>query len=59
MIDLITLNMLTLFKGESRECETPVLSVPDLVQNDVNHFRQVNYSCIIHTPPFSLDCFKA
>ena len=59
MIDLITLSILTLFESESRACETPVLSVFDLVQNYGNHFRLVNYFLHKACSPFSLDCFKA
>ena len=38
MIDLIIFSILTLFERESRECEKTVLSQPDFVQNDDNHF---------------------
>ena len=50
MIDLSIFSSLTLFESESREREKPVSSRPDFVQNDGNHFRGVNFSCIKHDP---------
>ena len=41
MVDLITLNNLTLFESESRECSTPILPDSDLAKNEGIHFRLV------------------
>ena len=50
IIDLIT-SILTLFESENRQCKTPVLSGPDLVQNDANYFCLLNSFLQNASPP--------
>ena len=47
MIDLITFIILTLFERESTECDTPVLSGPDLDQITVTIFARAISTSII------------